>query len=49
MTAILTYRDALLRTMRDALEHREGAIIFGQGVDDHKGTFGSTLGLAEVS
>ncbi len=47
MTAIVTYRDALLRTMRDALERREGAVILGQGVDDHKGTFGSTLGLAQ--
>src|SRR5207237_8802473 len=32
--------------MRDALERRPGASIVGQGVDDHKGTFGSTLGLA---
>jgi acetoin:2,6-dichlorophenolindophenol oxidoreductase subunit beta len=48
VTAVITYRDALLRTMRDALEQRPGAIILGQGVDDHKGTFGSTLGLAEA-
>ncbi len=46
MTAVITYRDALLHTMRDALERRPDAIILGQGVDDHKGTFGSTLGLA---
>ncbi len=47
MTAIITYRDALHWTMREALERRAGAIILGQGVDDHKGTFGSTLGLAK--
>ncbi len=43
----ITYRDALLRTMRFALEHDPYAILLGQGVDDHKGIFGSTLGLAE--
>lgn len=44
---IVTYRDALLRTMRGALERNDDAILLGQGVDDHKGIFGSTLGLAE--
>ena len=48
MMAVITYRDALLRTMRDAMERRHGSIILGQGVDDHKGTFGSTLGLADL-
>ena len=33
--------------MRGALEANPNAMILGQGVDDHKGTFGSTLGLAE--
>lgn len=46
-TEIVTYRDALLRTMRGALEHNPDAIILGQGVDDHKGIFGSTIGLAD--
>ncbi len=45
--ATLTYREALHRTMCGALERRPDAIILGQGVDDHKGTFGSTLGLAK--
>lgn len=45
-TAIMTYREALFRTMRDALSRFPHVIIMGQGVDDHKGIFGSTLGLA---
>ena len=43
---VVTYRDALFRTMRDALKQNPDVILFGQGVDDHKGIFGSTLGLA---
>jgi pyruvate dehydrogenase E1 component beta subunit len=43
----MTYREALYRSMRDALAERAEVIILGQGVDDHKGTFGTTLGLAE--
>ena len=41
------YRDALFQCMRDALADRAETLILGQGVDDHKGTFGSTVGLAE--
>ncbi len=48
MTRTITYRDALRETMRDALDRRADTIILGQGVDDHKGTFGSTLGLAKA-
>jgi len=44
---IVTYRDALLRSMRTALERNPDAILVGQGVDDHKGIFGSTTGLAD--
>src|SRR2546422_759548 len=44
---VVTYREALFRTMRDALKQNPDVIIFGQGVDDHKGIFGSTLGLAQ--
>jgi acetoin:2,6-dichlorophenolindophenol oxidoreductase subunit beta len=44
---IISYREALYRTMRDALAHHPQTFIMGQGVDDHKGTFGTTLGLAE--
>jgi pyruvate dehydrogenase E1 component beta subunit len=45
--AVCSYRDALARSMRGALARDPRVIILGQGVDDHKGTFGSTLGLAE--
>lgn len=44
---VITYREALFQTMRNALRQKPSAIIIGQGVDDHKGTFGSTLGLAQ--
>jgi len=43
----LSYREALYQVMHDTLAHDPRAVIMGQGVDDHKGTFGSTLGLAE--
>jgi len=43
----LSYRDALRETMRDALARHPHAIVLGQGVDDHKAIFGTTLGLAE--
>ena len=46
--AVTTYREALFGAMHDALEQHPEAFIIGQGVDDHKGTFGSTLGLAET-
>lgn len=42
-----TYRDALRTCMRDALATHDHTVIMGQGVDDFKGTFGSTVGLAE--
>jgi len=45
--AQVTYREALASTMRDALALSERTIIVGQGVNDHKGTFGTTLGLHE--
>lgn len=45
---ICTYRDALLETMRGALAEHPHVVIQGQGVDDHKGTFGSTVGLADA-
>ena len=44
---IMTYREALFQTMHDALEQNPHVTILGQGVDDHKGIFGSTLGLAQ--
>lgn len=42
-----TYREALFQCMRSALAEHPETFIIGQGVDDHKGTFGSTIGLAE--
>lgn len=44
---VMSYRDALRQTMHDALRLHPNVIIMGQGVDDHKGIFGSTMGLAE--
>jgi pyruvate/2-oxoglutarate/acetoin dehydrogenase E1 component len=44
---VMTYREALFHTMREALRQHPKVIIMGQGVDDHKGIFGSTLGLAQ--
>lgn len=40
-----SYREALARAMDDGLAAHDNAIIMGQGVDDHKGTFGTTLNL----
>ena len=42
---VLTYREAVFQTMHDALRDDPRTIIIGQGVDDHKGIFGSTAGL----
>ena len=41
----ITYGQALFRVMDNALEKNKKAIIFGQGVDDHRGTFATTLNL----
>ncbi len=46
-TEVMSYRDALHWTMRDALQRHDAVVIMGQGVDDHKGIFGSTIGLAQ--
>lgn len=45
-TEIMSYRDALHWTMHDALQRHDAVLILGQGVDDHKGIFGSTTGLS---
>lgn len=42
-----TYRSALAEAMRSALDRTAPSAIIGQGVTDHKGIFGTTLGLAE--
>ena len=44
---VITYREALFQAMHDALDKNPDVIIVGQGVDDHLGIFGSTLGLAQ--
>lgn len=41
----MTYREALYRAMRECLQNHPQAVIMGQGVSDHKGTFGTTLNL----
>jgi pyruvate dehydrogenase E1 component beta subunit len=46
-TRVLSYADALLETMDGALGEHANTFIMGQGVDDFKGIFGSTTGLAE--
>lgn len=40
------YREALHKAMQDAMLDPR-VVIIGQGVSDHKGIFGTTLGLAE--
>lgn len=44
---IMSYAKALYETMDGALATNPNAVILGQGVDDCKGTFGSTMGLAQ--
>ena len=45
---VITYRDALALSMRDALARHPEVVVIGQGVTDHKGTFGTLLGLADT-
>jgi len=47
-SSAISYSAALFETMRGALATHEHTIIMGQGVDDHKGTFGTTSNLAET-
>ncbi|MHC1745263.1 MAG: alpha-ketoacid dehydrogenase subunit beta [Syntrophobacteraceae bacterium] len=44
----ITYRDAIAETMRHALTNHDNTILFGLGVTDHTGVFGTTKGLLEV-
>lgn len=44
---VIHYGKALFQAMRHALLENPKVIILGQGVSDHKGTFGTTLGLAD--
>jgi pyruvate dehydrogenase E1 component beta subunit len=43
----LSYREALHKAMYDALAANPHTLLFGQGINDHKGIFGTTTGLAE--
>ena len=45
-TRVLSYANALLETMDTALAEHSNVFVMGQGVDDFKGIFGSTTGLA---
>jgi pyruvate dehydrogenase E1 component beta subunit len=44
---VLTFGGAIREVMREALSRHPHVVILGQGVADHKGTFGSTLGMAD--
>lgn len=43
----ITYREALFESMHSALQDHENVILLGQGIDDHKAIFGTTLGLVD--
>ncbi len=47
ITGPMSYREALMISMRNALATNDQALLVGQGVDDFKGTFGTTLNLHE--
>src|ERR1700730_13836419 len=46
-TEITSYSDALWEVMDRAMRLNPNVLLLGQGVDDFKGIFGSTTGLAE--
>lgn len=43
----LSYRGALFQAMTEAMESTDKTMMFGQGIIDHKGIFGTTTGMAE--
>ena len=45
-TRVVSYAQALLETMDSAMADHSNVFVMGQGVDDFKGIFGSTTGLA---
>ena len=47
MSATMTYRQALNTAMRDEMRRDPAVFVYGIDIADHKGTFGSCLGLAE--
>ena len=47
MSRLLTYSSAINEAMQVAMEKDKNVVLFGLGVDDPKGIFGTTLGLKE--
>jgi len=47
MTREITYREALLEALAQEMERDPSVFVYGIGVADHKGVFGSTLGLED--
>jgi pyruvate dehydrogenase E1 component beta subunit len=47
MTRIISYTEALNEAMAQEMERNSGVFVYGIGVPDHKGIFGSTTGLVE--
>jgi acetoin:2,6-dichlorophenolindophenol oxidoreductase subunit beta len=41
----ITYAEALYEATRQEIERDENVFVFGQGVDDHKGHYGTTMDL----
>jgi len=46
MSRLLTYREAVRTALREEMVRDEGVFVYGLDVADHKGAFGTTLGLA---
>ena len=44
---VITYREAIRISMRKALQENIDSIIYGLGVTDHSGIFGTTIGLVD--
>ncbi len=42
---LVSYKEAIAQSMRDSLRNNSSVIIYGQGITDYTGTFGTTLGL----
>src|SRR5258708_12010048 len=47
MTRTITYSEAIREAISQEMARDDSVILFGQGVDDFKGFYGTTLGLQE--
>lgn len=47
MERLLTYSQAILEATEQEMRRDPGVFVYGLGVDDHKGIYGTTLGLLE--